>query len=62
MPMAHLVDLYRRCGIDVPVRVDHVPTMAGETQTTGYTALGRLCALGYLRGLLEGTACKEEST
>ena len=62
LPMAHLVDLYRRCGIDVPVRVDHVPTMAGETQTTGYTALGRLYALGYLRGLLEGTACKEEST
>lgn len=57
--MAQMIDLYRLCGIDVPVRVDHVPTMAGETETTGYTALGRLYALGYLRGLLEATQLRE---
>lgn len=57
--MAEMMDLYSRCGIHVPVRVDHVPTMAGETDTTGYTALGRLYAIGYLKGLLEATALRE---
>lgn len=53
IPMAKTMQLYRRCGIDVPIRVDHVPTMAGEQEKTGYAALGRLYALGYLKGLLE---------
>lgn len=52
--MADMVSLYKQWGIDVPVRVDHVPTMAGETETSGYAALGRLYAIGYLKGLLEG--------
>lgn len=51
--MAEMIALYKKCGIDVPVRVDHVPTMAGEAETSGYTALGRLYAIGYLKGLLE---------
>lgn len=55
LDMARMMQLYKRSGIDVPVRVDHVPTMAGERETTGYTALGRLYALGYLRGLLQAT-------
>lgn len=53
--MAEMIALYHQCGIHVPVRVDHVPTMAGERETTGYTALGRLYAVGYLKGLLEAT-------
>ncbi len=53
--MPGIISLYQKCGIHVPIRVDHVPTMAGETETTGYTPLGRLYAIGYLRGLLEGT-------
>lgn len=53
--MAGILKLYKACGINVPIRVDHVPLMAGETQNTaGYTALGRLYAIGYLKGLLEG--------
>lgn len=52
--MGEILALYRKCGIDVPIRVDHVPTMAGEKETSGYTALGRLYATGYLKGLLEG--------
>ena len=51
--MGEMIALYKKCGIHVPIRVDHVPTMAGETETSGYTALGRLFALGYLKGLLE---------
>ena len=54
--MADIIKLYKRCGVDVPIRVDHVPLMAGEQEATaGYTALGRLFAIGYLKGILEGT-------
>ncbi len=53
--MGEMIALYKKCGIDVPIRVDHVPTMAGESETTGYAALGRLYAIGYLKGLLEGS-------
>lgn len=52
--MGEMLALYKKCGIDVPIRVDHVPTMAGEKENSGYTALGRLYAIGYLKGLLEG--------
>ncbi len=52
--MAEILRLYKKCGVDVPIRVDHVPLMAGEQQgTAGYTALGRLYAIGYLKGLLQ---------
>ncbi len=52
--MADIMRLYKRCGVDVPIRVDHVPLMAGEKQAlAGYTALGRLFAIGYLKGILE---------
>lgn len=52
--MADIMKLYKQCNVNVPVRVDHVPLMAGETQeTAGYTALGRLYAIGYLKGILE---------
>lgn len=54
LPMAQLIQLYKNCGIDCPIRVDHVPTMAGEeVKIAGYDTIGRLYAIGYLRGLLE---------
>ena len=57
LDMANLIKLYRKCGVNVPVRVDHVPTMAGEkSELAGYDAMGRLFAIGHLKGLLEGTA------
>lgn len=53
--MAKMVRLYDRYKCDVPIRVDHVPTMAGEdNQTPGYAAVGRLFATGYLKGLMDG--------
>ena len=52
--MPDILRLYKKCGIDVPIRVDHVPLMAGEEQgTAGYTAVGRLFAIGYLKGILQ---------
>ena len=52
--MADIMKCYIENGIDVPVRVDHVPTMAGEVSTLpGYDALGRMFAIGYLKGILD---------
>lgn len=52
--MAAMIRLYHELGLDVPIRVDHVPTLAGEKNLEpGYAALGRLYAVGYLRGLIE---------
>lgn len=52
--MADIMRVYKENGISVPIRVDHVPLMAGENQElAGYTALGRLYAIGYLKGILE---------
>lgn len=54
LDMPGLIRLYKELGLDVPIRVDHVPTMAGEDIThAGYDALGRLFAIGYLKGILE---------
>lgn len=57
LDMASLMRLYCRCGIDVPVRVDHVPALLGEGGAMpGYDAIGRLFAIGYLKGILD--CCK----
>ena len=54
--MAHLIKLYKNLGIDVPIRVDHVPLMCGENNDNpGYSSIGRLFAIGYLKGLLEAS-------
>lgn len=59
LDMPALIRRYRDCGIDVPIRVDHVPTMAGEeSRHSGYDALGRLFAIGYLKGILEATGAE----
>ena len=56
LDMARLIKVYRECGVNVPIRVDHVPTMAGERSTlAGYDAMGRLFAIGYLKGILDAT-------
>lgn len=53
MPAA--LNAYKAIGFNGPVRVDHVPTMAGEDNgKPGYANLNRLYAIGYLRGLTEG--------
>jgi mannonate dehydratase len=41
-------------GFSGPMRPDHAPSMAGEAnETPGYEMLGKLFALGYLRGLMQ---------
>jgi mannonate dehydratase len=45
---------YREIGFDGVCRPDHVPTMAGDSnEQAGYSAVGRLFAIGYLKGLRE---------
>ena len=52
--MPGMIRLYREIGFDGPVRVDHVPTLAGEANDTpGYATLGRLFAIGYLKGIMD---------
>lgn len=52
--MPAMLDLYHKSGFNGPLRVDHVPTMAGESNThPGYETLGRLFALGYTKGILQ---------
>lgn len=54
------IQAYREIGFDGAVRVDHVPTMEGEdNREPGYAALGRLFALGYLKGLLAGAGATQ---
>lgn len=46
---------HREVGYEGVMRPDHVPTMAGESnERPGYEMLGRLYAIGYMRGLIEG--------
>lgn len=53
--MGEALRCYQEMGYQGPVRVDHVPTMAGEENALpGYASVGRLYAIGYLKGLLEG--------
>ncbi len=55
--MAAAMDAYYDVGFDGPVRPDHVPTMAGEAlREPGYDMMGRLYAIGYVRGLQQATA------
>lgn len=45
---------FERVGYAGVMRSDHVPLMAGDTQTVpGYSNLGRLFAIGYMTGLRE---------
>ena len=43
---------YRDIGFDGVLRPDHVPTVEGDSnENAGYSAFGRLYAIGYIRGL-----------
>jgi mannonate dehydratase len=45
---------YREIGFDGVCRPDHVPTMIGDSnEQAGYSSIGRLFAIGYLKGLRE---------
>ncbi|GAA1963894.1 mannonate dehydratase [Microbacterium deminutum] len=46
------MEAYHEIGFEGAMRPDHVPTLEGESNTRpGYETLGRLFAIGYIRGL-----------
>ncbi len=50
---------YYEAGLDVPLRSDHVPTMAGESnEHVGYEMKGNLFGIGYIKGLMEACAAE----
>ena len=45
---------YKETGFDGVLRPDHVPTVEGDSnENAGYSAFGRLYAIGYIRGLCQ---------
>ena len=55
--MYEAMKAYIETGFKGPLRPDHVPTMAGDSnEHPGYSALGSLYAAGYIRGLIEAVA------
>ncbi|MDF3057857.1 MAG: mannonate dehydratase [Rariglobus sp.] len=52
--MPAMLKLYHELGFRGPIRVDHVPSLAGEEDLPhGYAVLGRLFATGYMKGILD---------
>ncbi|MBN9609903.1 MAG: mannonate dehydratase [Actinobacteria bacterium 69-20] len=52
--LAECVRRYVAGGFSGPMRPDHVPTLCGESNAKpGYATLGRLFAVGYVRGLID---------
>lgn len=53
--MFEAMKCYYEIGFKGPIRPDHVPTMAGDSNDKpGYSTIGTLFAIGYMRGLMEG--------
>ena len=54
MDMARLMQILYDTGFKGPIRPDHVPTMAGDSNSfPGYSTIGTLFAVGYIRGLMD---------
>ena len=52
--MLACLEAYRDIGFSGVLRPDHVPTMEGDSnEHAGYSSLGRLFAIGYIKGLRE---------
>lgn len=55
--MYRAMQAYYDVGFKGPIRPDHVPTMAQDSnEHPGYSTLGALFAIGYMRGLMEGVS------
>ncbi|MBK8502150.1 MAG: mannonate dehydratase [Saprospiraceae bacterium] len=55
--MYRAMEAYYKAGFKGPMRPDHVPTMHGDSnQHPGYSTIGTLFAIGYIRGLIEGVS------
>jgi len=50
--MAAAMRAYKEVGFDGPMRPDHAPTMEGDEGPPGYTMMGKIYAIGYMKGLI----------
>jgi mannonate dehydratase len=58
--MLECIRAYRDVGFDGVLRPDHVPTMEGDSNDKpAYSSVGRLFAIGYIKGLREAVYGKE---
>ena len=52
--MPAMLQLYAKLGFRGPIRIDHVPSLSGEENCrTAMLTLGRLFAIGYMKGILD---------
>lgn len=52
--MLECIKAYKDIGYEGVLRPDHVPTMEGDSnERAGYSSIGRLFAIGYIKGLRE---------
>lgn len=54
--MGKIMKILYENGFDGPIRPDHAPAMGSETagRSSGYGTLGKIFAIGYMKGLLHG--------
>ncbi len=61
--MEECMRAYRDIGFNGVCRTDHVPTMEGDSNDRpGYSTIGRLFALGYIKGLIDGVYTEKSTT
>ena len=59
--MAKMLKIYYDAGFNGPVRPDHAPTLEGESNDNpGYAMVGKVLAIGYMRGIMEGAGIQFE--
>ena len=52
--MGKMLRIYSEAGFNGPIRPDHAPTIAGESDDSkGYGMQGKIFAFGYMIGLME---------
>ncbi len=58
--MLECMRAYRDIGFEGVLRPDHVPTMEGDSnEQAGYSSIGRLFAIGYIRGLQQAVYAEQ---
>lgn len=54
--MVKVLKAYHDAGVDGPIRPDHAPTLAGESNANpGYAIQGKMFAIAYMKGIAEAS-------
>jgi mannonate dehydratase len=53
--MGRMLQVYHEGGFDGAIRPDHAPTIGADTnERPGYAYQGKILAIGYMKGLMQG--------